>query len=493
MAGCGTMLPDSEFAATTGNGTQAAAGNGGTTGDNGGFQAGTGGTAGSTIPGSGGSTGSTIPGQSGGQTGGPTATTQPGQAGPVSGPNQASDTGVTATALKVGNITAVNGALGPETFTPLMRGAKLYFQYKNAQGGINGRKVDFQSCDDAESPNQNKQCAQQLIEGAGVFALVSSGTDTYAAASYINSKGVPDIGYPIGNAYYKYPSLFSTLGSEGIPRDGKSVGVNGKLYAQTAVYRHFKQKVGVTRAGVLYYSIAISATAGHFIEDGLKKEGIAVAYRPNGGSGVLPTQQSYDSDVIAMRQANVDGIWNAIDVAGFQKLCLSMDRNSFTVKANVSTVQGWAAKVGRDFSSPCKKTIYANSESAPYSVTGNPAVATVLNAKKQYDPGSLMHQWIIEGWGAAKTFDDATSSMGAAPTRKGFIAWMNAARNYTAGGIFHSIDWRPSQDFTKPAPDCFSLARWDETAKTFSNALGSANFSCFTTDFYAYVPGDDGS
>ncbi len=488
-SGCGTMLSDAEFAKAGAEGTRVASGAAAT-------KSASGGTAGSTIPGQAGTAGTTGQPTGGANAGSaPGATPTEGGNAAAAGPNQASDVGVTESAIKVGNITAVNGALGPDAFSPLERGVKLYFQAINEQGGINGRKVDFQTCDDAENPNQDKACAQQLIEGSGVFALVGNSTDTYAAANYVNSKGVPDIGsYPIGNAYYKYPNLFAVLGSDGYPRDGKAVGVNGTLYVQTGVYRYFRDTVGVSKAGVLFYSIAISQTAGNLFAASLEKEGIPVAYKPNGGSGILPTQQSYDSDVIAMRNAGVDGIWNAIDIAGFQKLCLAMDRNAFQVKANVATSQGWSQLVGKNFSSPCRNSVYAYSGSIPYSATDNPIIARITDAKNRYDPAGTMHQWVVEGWAAGQLFSDAVSSMGPAPTRAGVVQYIDGLRDYTYDGLFAPTDWRTSRDFSQGKQDCYSLAKWDDAANTFANVLAPDTIHCNPNDdFLSYQPVDDGS
>lgn len=485
-AGCGTRLKDADFVAAGAEGTRTVR-----SGQSSGPSTQSSGAA-STVPAQAGTQGQTLGGNASTTGDGGAA---PGPGGAAQGPNQASDTGVTETAIKVGNITAVNGALGPDAFSPLMRGVKLYFQVVNEQGGINGRKVDFQTCDDAENPNQNKSCAQKLIEGSGVFALVGNSTDTYSAASYVNSKGVPDIGsYPIGNAYYKYPYLFAVIGSDGYARDGTQVGAAGQLYAQTAQYRYFRDTVGVSKAAVLFYNIAISATAGKFIADGLQREGIQVVYTPNGGGGILPTQQSYDSDVIAMRNAGVNGIWNSIDIAGFQKLCLAMDRNSFTVKANVSTSQGWSQKVGRDFSSPCRSTVYANSVSAPYSSTENPIIAQIVDAKNRFDPQGYMHQWVVEGYAGGMLFNDAVSSMGPAPTRQGVVDFLNGLVDYTYNGLFGKVDWRRSRDYSVPDSQCYSIAKWDDGAGSFVNALGGETVHCEPgVPYYSYVPNDDGS
>ncbi|MEY2571701.1 MAG: branched-chain amino acid transport system substrate-binding protein, partial [Acidimicrobiaceae bacterium] len=190
----------------------------------------------------------------------------------------------------------------------------------------------------------------------------------------------------------------------------------------------------------------------------------------------------------------VDGIWNAIDISGFQKVCLAMDRNSFTVKANVTTSQGWSQKVGRDFSSPCRNSIYANSVSVPYSVSDNPVVSQVLDAAQRYDPQGYLHQWVIEGWGGGILFNDAVASMGPAPTRAGVVAYINGLRDYTFNGLFNPLDWRTSRDYSAGKADCYSIAKWDDGAGSFVNALAPEAIHCNPNDdYFTYVPVDDGS
>jgi branched-chain amino acid transport system substrate-binding protein len=492
------MLPNAKFTAAEGGQEVVTGDTSGTAGNHGGGGSGgtvspgdtSGGGASGAAGGAAGGSGGAAGGSGGGGAGGSGGA---GASGAAAGPNQASDTGVTANSIKVGNITAEQGPLGPEAFTPTREGAKVFFLALNEKGGVNGRKVSFASCDDKESPAADKSCAQNLVESQGVFAFVGNTTDTYAAASYVNGKGVPDVGgYPIGNAYYKYPMLFTILGAEGYPRDGSAIGDGGKLYAQTGTYRYIKQQVGVTKAAVFYYFIPISKTAGLFIADGLQREGIQVVYEPGGGSGSNPANPSYDSDVVNMMHDGVDGIWNAIDIAGFQKLCLSMDRMDFRVKANVSTVQGWSQKVGTDFAKSCLPTIYVSSESVPYSDTSNAAVNEFRDAVKRYDPGVTLHQWVLEGYAAGRLFTDGVASMGAAPTRMGLVAWLNAQSEYKAGGLLNGVDWRPDdRNFGAPFPECFSLAKWDDGAGTFVAA--APTFTCETTDFYSYTPQDDGS
>jgi branched-chain amino acid transport system substrate-binding protein len=476
---CGTQLSNSDFETAgrviTSSTLVGGAGAAGTEGQAG--TAGEAGTAGGSVTSGGGA------GGAGGEStagGGSTAA------------NEASDVGVTATTIKVGNITAIQGPLGPDAFAPMQRGVRTFFQALNERGGVNGRKVEFLPCDDRENPSRNLACAQSLIEDQQVFALVGNATDVYPAASYVDSQGVPDVGaYPINNAYYKYPTFFSVLGAEGYPRQG-SVGRDGQLYVRTSQYRYLKEQAGVTNAAVFFYGIAISRTAGGFIADGLQREGVSVGYQPGDGAGSNPAAPNFDADVIQMRRRGIDGIWNAIDIAGFQKLCLAMDRQGFTVKANVTTTQGWSQKVGDDFSSPCRESVYAIGESVPYSAESNPAIGPIVDALERYDPGGYNHQWNIDGWAGAQLLTNAVASMGAAPTRQGVIAWLNELREYNIDGIMAKVDWRPEVDFGAPSNECISVARWSDDEGTFVNALDDA-FICQDVSWYPYTPIDDGS
>lgn len=479
----GRSTPEASDAGGTGDGSAPSRGGGSRAASGGsGGQGSSGSDAG---PGGGGATG-----EGGGDSGSPAA---PATCG---GQNTASDTGITETTITVGNISAHSGPLGPNVFTPPLHGARAFFQQLNEQGGVCGRKVRFITCDDNESPDRNKECARKLIEQDQVFALVAGSTDTYSSASYVSEQGVPDIGFPIGNAYYKYPGLFSVYGSPGYPRDGKAVGVDGKLYIQSALFRWFKENLGVETAAVMYYNIPISRTAGQFIKRGLEREGIDVVYEPNGGAGRDPVNPSWDSEVIAMRRAGAQSVWHAIDMAGFQKLCQSMDKFDYQVKAAVATVQGFGQVVG-NFSSPCRNSVYATGFSLGYYETGDPNIAEVHRAMERFDPGYPMHQWVVDGWMAAKAFTEAVEQMGAAPTRQGVMDFFNGKTDgqYRAGGVAvpYTLYWpRGGIDYGGTAEDCYVVAKWDEARGSFARQTAEP-FQCFTGDWYSYEPVPDGS
>jgi branched-chain amino acid transport system substrate-binding protein len=453
-AACGTRLPDEAFEETG----QVVTSDGVTDGGDGTIagdatdatEGGTATTVAATTRGgtdAGGATGGD--GATGGATGGGT-----GGSGGGGGPNQASDVGITATSITIGNITAENGVLG-DAFAPSARGMRAWAAYVNANGGINGRQVVLKTCDDGEVRNKALECARRLVEQDKVFAIVGANTRAMGgAAQYLNDKGVPVIGMPITNSYYRYPHFWSGYPT-GCPRDGKTVCGTGNLPYTTGIWRWFKSHLQVTKAAVFAYDIDESKQAANGFAHGLELEGFTVKTYT-----VSFAAPSFDQAVASMQQDGTQIIIDAMDDGANRKLCDAMARRQFSVKAKVSTVVSFGQKVGTTYNDTCRNSVYIPGESIPY--TANvPAVATFRAAFAKYQPGKELHQWALEAWMQAQMVAEGIAKMGAAPTRKGLEDHLRGLTKYS-GGVLVGLDWRPV-DYSKPTnEDCFTIARWQD-------------------------------
>jgi len=475
LPACGTQLPDSAFRAGTGS-VSAGSGTGGLaaggTSDNGGGDSGANGLtgpAGASTPGAAGAGAAAANGGTGGAGGtGPAGATGGGTG--ASAANTASDVGVTPTAIRIGNVTGATGALGPDAFGVTLNGLRIFVAATNARGGINGRKIDLQTCDDGQDGSQNIACTQQLVGQKKVFALIANNSlSSSGSAHYEFTEGVPDLGFPLNNGYYKYPNMFSIEGTP-YPRDGKQVGFNGNTYNPTGLYRWFKQQRHVDRAAYFFYSVAASSSQGHIQSQAAKSEGIQDVYEPNGGQGENIAAPNFDSDVLAMKGKGASApqaVFDTIDVNGNQKLCASMDRYNFDVVAKISTIEVWNQDLGSpSWSQHCRNEVYVGGTSVPYSEAANPAVSRYLADYKSYGNGGLQAQWTLEGYATGVMFADGVASMGGNVTRKGFISWLNGLNQYTAQGFFAPRDYkvRPPNETVE---DCDVVAQWQDTAGTF--------------------------
>ena len=103
------------------------------------------------------------------------------------------DTGATDTEIKIGNIMPYSGPAS--AYGAIGKTEAAYFKKINAEGGINGRKINFISYDDAYSPPKAVEQARKLVESDEVLLIFNSlGTPSNSAIhKYMNSKKVPQL------------------------------------------------------------------------------------------------------------------------------------------------------------------------------------------------------------------------------------------------------------------------------------------------------------
>ena len=103
------------------------------------------------------------------------------------------DPGVTAKKIVIGGTVPLSGEAS--AFGSVGPGAKAYFAYVNAKGGVHGRKIDYRFYDDAYDPVQTVQQTRRLVEQDKVFAIFNSvGTaNNKAIQAYLNQRKVPQL------------------------------------------------------------------------------------------------------------------------------------------------------------------------------------------------------------------------------------------------------------------------------------------------------------
>jgi branched-chain amino acid transport system substrate-binding protein len=374
---------------------------------------------------------------------------------------QGPDVGVTANQITIGIMASLTGPLGSDTFSPPMYGARAYFAALNARGGVNGRTVNVVTCDDQSTGSGNQQCVHALIDNDHVFALTATTVLDYAGASYVNSKGVPDVGgEPVTTAYNQYEHLYSIAGSYE-PRDG-TVGWDGKIDNSTEVYRWLHQKLGARTAAVVYYNQASSARYARQIEHGLRVEGVNVV--PEEVDFALP---DFTSAVLDLKSRKVDVVFDALDTSGNSVLCRAIDAQGVQLKAKMTTVQGWNDQVRRDYADApgCRNVLYATANERNYEDTSVPVVKRFRDDVAKYFPQRPLSMWMVEGWTAAQWLTDAIASCGANVPRHCVEAFMNRPTPYVGHGMIVPLGFERLATPPKTIRTCFNVARWQDSAQ----------------------------
>jgi len=117
--------------------------------------------------------------------------------------------GATDTEVKLGQTMPYSGPLSIHGIQG--RTEVAYFKMLNEEkGGINGRKINLISLDDAFSPPKTVEQTRKLVEDDGVLALFgSSGTAAQSAVQkYLNGKGIPQLLLSTGANKWNQPKTF---------------------------------------------------------------------------------------------------------------------------------------------------------------------------------------------------------------------------------------------------------------------------------------------
>jgi branched-chain amino acid transport system substrate-binding protein len=116
--------------------------------------------------------------------------------------------GVSDVEIKIGTTTPYSGPASAYSAGTVSIAA--YFAMVNDQGGVNGRKINFVSFDDAYSPPKTVEQIRRLIESEEVLFLVNTvGTATNVAVlKYINQKKVPHLFVGSGATIFNDPEHY---------------------------------------------------------------------------------------------------------------------------------------------------------------------------------------------------------------------------------------------------------------------------------------------
>jgi branched-chain amino acid transport system substrate-binding protein len=116
--------------------------------------------------------------------------------------------GVTDTEIKIGQTMPYSGPAS--AYGVIGRIEAAYFKMINEQGGVNGRKINFISLDDAYSPPKTVEQVRRLVEDEKVaFTFQTLGTaPNLAIRQYLNDNKVPQLFVSTGAAVFSDPQHF---------------------------------------------------------------------------------------------------------------------------------------------------------------------------------------------------------------------------------------------------------------------------------------------
>jgi branched-chain amino acid transport system substrate-binding protein len=203
------------------------------------------------------------------------------------------DTGATDTEIKIGNIMPYSGPAS--SYSVIGKTEAAYFNKINAEGGINGRKINFISYDDGYSPPKTVEQARKLVESDEVLFIFNSlGTPPNSAIhKYMNSKKVPQLFVATGATKWNDPRDFPwTMGYQ------PNYQSEGQIYA-----KYILKNMPNAKIAVLYQNDDYGKDYVKGMKDGLGAKAASMIVAEESYETTEPT---IDSHIVNLKASGAD-------------------------------------------------------------------------------------------------------------------------------------------------------------------------------------------
>ncbi|MFB6458411.1 ABC transporter substrate-binding protein [Bradyrhizobium tunisiense] len=203
------------------------------------------------------------------------------------------DTGASDSEIKIGNIMPYSGPAS--AYGVIGKTEEAYFRKINAEGGINGRKINFVTYDDAYSPPKTVEQARKLIESDEVLLIFNSlGTPPNTAIQkYMNQKKVPQLFVATGATKWDDPKEFPwTIGWQ------PNYQTEARIYA-----KYILKERPDARIAILYQNDDYGKDYVKGLKDGLGAKAASMIVAEESYEVAQPT---IDSSIVKLKSTDAD-------------------------------------------------------------------------------------------------------------------------------------------------------------------------------------------
>jgi branched-chain amino acid transport system substrate-binding protein len=330
-----------------------------------------------------------------------------------------SSPGITKTEIKLGGSYPFSGPAS--AYRSIADGAKAYFAFINAKGGVDGRKISFKTYDDAYEPPKAVQNARRLIEQDQVFALFNTlGTpNNLAIWDYTNQRKVPQV----------YVATGASDWGKDIKAHPWTIGWQPNYVTEAGIYANYlKDKKPKAKVAVLYQNDGFGKDLLGGFENAIADSGVKVVAKQS----YEVTDPTIASQIRSLAASGADTFLN-ITTPKFSAQAIAAiaksDWKPLHILNNVGASKTLVlAPVGLQNADGIISTQYFKDPEDP-KWADDPAMREYKTNLKKYAPRANPNEpFNAYGWTAAATMVKALDNM-KAPTRD---ALMESVRNMDA-------------------------------------------------------------
>src|SRR5213592_232110 len=339
------------------------------------------------------------------------------------------DTGATDAEIKVGNIMPYSGPAS--AYGVIGKTEEAYFKKINAEGGINGRKINFISYDDGYSPPKAVEQVRKLVESDEVLLVFNPlGTPSNSAIQkYLNTKKVPQLFVATGATKWNDPKNFPwTMGWQ------PSYQSEARIYAKYLMKEKPDGK------------IAIMFQNDDFGKDYLKglKDGLgAKASMVIAEESYEPTEPTIDSHIVKLKATGAN-VFISITTPKFAaqaiKKIAEIDWKVMQIVSNVSASVGSVIKpAGFENAQGILSAAYAK-DGADSQWDNNPDMKKFYAFLEKYYPeANKLDGSVVYGYGVAQTLVKVLEMCGDNLTRENVMKQAASLKDFTPDTLLPGV------------------------------------------------------
>ncbi len=329
--------------------------------------------------------------------------------------------------LKVGQTVALSGAQG-EHGSALALGAKAYFDKVNRNGGVNGRKIELLTLDDAGDASRAVENARKLVTETNVLTLFSGaeGGPCVAVSNLAQDLKVPVVGCAGGS-----PELREPFNPLSFPVRAAHLEEFEKLIEYAAIY-------GRKRIGFIHSDSDTGRKHLANLRKVAERLGAEVVF----ASALPGAKGTFDPARIAaeLARTRVETVINHGSYAQYAEILRASRKQS--VDAQFLAVNSGAQQMVRLLGADAKGLIFSQVVPFPW-FEATPVVREYRDALRALQAKQEPSFSSLEGFINAKVLVEALRRAGQKVTRESLITALESMRDHDTGGL--SVSYSPSR------------------------------------------------
>lgn len=328
--------------------------------------------------------------------------------------------GVTADKITVGLVADLSGVFGAQ-FKPDVDAFKAVVNCINANGGVNGRKIDLIEQDSQSTLAANLAAAQSLVEAKKVFMVVEiAPLFGGAPAEYLGKANIPVVTLTAVPTVSVYNSFFNPQGG---------FDSNPNHYTDT-IGQIFKL-AGATKVGAMALGTAAAGkTASETALASVKSVGLQAGYT---NYTVQQATTNWTPYILGFKNSNTDGWYGVLDTTGELNFLTTANQQGLKLKVVASNLFNTKYLTGP--SHGVMQGVYTTTNFRPPSLPNDGVAAEIAILSGYNGPSGTPDAQISQGYMVGQVFNLGLRRAGTNLTREGFISNLRSVTNWDGTGL----------------------------------------------------------